>query len=90
MRQKEAEELKDEIWHTIYKKGMPINVRTGGNMDAADWVKDIVGKHIRVDEPLGVVRGYDYDNCPNCNSVVGQSAYYCKICGSYLREKVNR
>lgn len=36
MKTQEAEELKDEIWHTICKKGIPINVRTGGNMDVAD------------------------------------------------------
>ena len=27
MRQIEAENLKDEIWHAICRKGMPINVR---------------------------------------------------------------
>jgi len=86
MRQKEAEELKDEVWHEICKKGMPINVRTGQNMDAADWVKEVLEKHIKIDEPIGVVQGADYDHCPICNGIVGQSAYYCKLCGAKIRE----
>ena len=86
MKTQEAEELKDEIWHTICKKGIPINVRTGGNMDAADWVKGVLQEHIKIDEPIGVVQGADYDHCPTCNAVVGQSAFYCKKCGSWLRE----
>lgn len=86
MREKEAEELKDDIWHAICKKGIPINVRTGQNMDAADWVKDILEQYIVVDEPMGIVQGVDYDHCPTCNAVVGQSAYYCKKCGCWLRE----
>lgn len=86
MRQIEAENLKDEIWHAICRKGLPINVRTGQNMDAADWVKEVLEKHIKIDEPIGVVQGTDYDHCPTCNAVVGQSAFYCKRCGSWLRE----
>ncbi len=86
MRQKEAEELKNEIWHTICEKGIPINVRTGQNMDAADWVKEVLEEHIKIDEPIGVVQGADYDHCPACNAVVGQSAFHCKRCGAWLRE----
>jgi len=86
MKTQEAEELKDEIWHTICRKGIPINVRTGQNMDAADWVKGVLEKHIKIDVPKGVVQGADYDHCPTCNAVVGQSAFYCKRCGSWLRE----
>lgn len=86
MRAQEAEELLDEVWHAICKKGLPINVRTGQNMDAADWVKEVLEKHIRIDEPLGVTQGQDYDHCPRCNGIVGQSAYYCKLCGAKIRE----
>ena len=86
MRAQEAEELMDEVWHAICKKGLPINVRTGQNMDAADWIKEILKKQISIDEPIGVVQGTDYDHCPTCNAVVGQSAFYCKRCGSWLRE----
>ena len=57
MRAQEAEELMDEVWHAICKKGLPINVRTGQNMDAADWVKEILKKQISIDEPIGVVQG---------------------------------
>ena len=86
MRAQEAEELMDEVWHAICKKGLPINVRTGQNMDAADWVKGVLEKQISIDEPIGVVQGTDYDHCPRCNAVVGQSAFYCKRCGAWLRE----
>jgi len=86
MRAQEAEELMDEVWHAICKKGLPINVRTGQNMDAADWVKEILQKQISIDEPIGVVQGNDYDHCPRCNGIVGQSAYYCKLCGAKIRE----
>ena len=86
MRAQEAEELMDEVWHAICKKGLPINVRTGQNMDAADWAKEILKKQISIDEPIGAMQGTDYDHCPRCNAVVGQSAYYCKRCGAWLRE----
>ena len=86
MKAKEAEELKDEIWHAICKRGMPINVRTGQNMDAADWVKDLMEKYIQVDEPMGVITGTDYDYCPKCNGVIGQRACFCKLCGAYVRQ----
>lgn len=87
MREKEAEELKDDIWHAICKKGIPINVRTGQNMDAADWVKGILEQYIAIDEPLGIVQGVDYDHCPSCGHVVGNGAFYCKCCGAYLRKR---
>ena len=86
MKQKEAEALKDEIWHAVCRKGIPINVRTGANIEAADWVMDLMNKYFKIDEPLGIIQGVDYDHCPTCNAVVGQSAYYCKKCGCYLRE----
>lgn len=85
MRQKEAEKLKDEIWHAVCKKGIPINVRTGMNTDAADWVKDLLDKHIEIDEPLGVVGDSDYERCPICSGIIGQSAYFCKKCGAWVR-----
>lgn len=88
MRNKEAEELMDEVWHTLCKKGVPINVRTGQNMDAADWFKDLLRKHINIDEPRGVIQGTDYDHCPRCGGVVGSSGFYCKYCGTWLREGV--
>ena len=87
MRAKEAEELKDEIWHAICKKGVPIDVRTGMNMDAADWFKKLMEKYINIDEPLGTIQGTDYEHCPVCNGIIGQSAYYCKHCGAYIRQR---
>ena len=78
MRKEEAVNLKDEIWHVVNRKGIPINVRVGGNLEAADWVMELMEKHFQIDEPMGVITGTDYDHCPRCNAVVGQSAYYCK------------
>ena len=87
MNKQEAEKLMDDVWHKICKKGIPINIQTGTNMDVADWMKRILEKQISIDEPIGVVQGTDYDHCPRCNAVVGQSAFYCKKCGSWLRER---
>ena len=86
MRQTEAKNLMDDVWHDICRHGLPINARMGQNMEAADWVKGVLEKHIKIDEPIGVVQGADYERCPTCNAVVGQSAFYCKKCGSWLRE----
>ena len=86
MRKEEAENLKDEIWHAVNRKGIPIDVRTGANIEAADWVMDLMNKYFQIDEPLGVVQGVDYDHCPNCNGIIGNSAYFCKKCGAYIRE----
>lgn len=85
MRKEEAEALKDEIWHAVCKKGVPINVRVGGNLEAADWIMGIMNDYFQVDEPMGTIHGVDYDHCPNCNGIIGQSAYYCKRCGAYIR-----
>ena len=86
MRKDEAEKIEDEIWRAVCRKGIPINVRVGGNLEAADWVIGLLEDHIQEDEPMGIIQGTDYDHCPACNAVVGQSAYYCKKCGCYLRE----
>lgn len=86
MRQKEAEELKDEIWHTICKKGIPINVRASGNMDAADWVKGVLEMHIKIDDAQGTILDGETERCPTCKRTVGTSGAYCKWCGTYLRE----
>lgn len=86
MKAEEAERLKSDIWQAICKKGMPMNIRMGLDQDAADWVKKILEKYIQIDEPVGVIQGSDYDRCPACNSVIGQSAYFCKRCGAYIRQ----
>ena len=86
MRKEEAVNLKDEIWHAVNRKGIPINVRVGGNLEAADWVMELMEKHFQIDEPLGVVSGTDYDYCPKCNGVIGQRACFCKLCGTYVRQ----
>ena len=87
MRKEEAEELKDEVWHAVCRKGIPINVRVGGNLEAADWVMGLMNEYFPIDEPMGTVQGVDYDNCPKCNGIIGQSAFYCKRCGAYIRQR---
>jgi len=86
MRKEEAQILRHDIQKLIEKKGMPINIRNGGNLIIADWVCQIFDKSVQIDEPLGVIQGNDYDHCPRCNGIVGQSAYYCKLCGAKIRE----
>lgn len=86
MRDKEAKKLKDDIYNAVCKKGMPINIRNGLNADVADYVRRLLEKHIQIDEPLGTIKGADYEHCPECNSVIGQSAFFCKICGAYIRQ----
>lgn len=86
MKKAEADKLIDGIWHKVKRKGLPINVRTGDDLDAADWFVDIVKACIETDSPIGIEPGAGYDACPNCKAIVGQSAFYCKTCGAYLRE----
>ena len=69
------------------KRGIPINVRTGGNEDLAEWLGKFLEELLEVDEPIGFIQGDEYDHCPACGHIVGQSAYFCKYCGSYLRYK---
>lgn len=75
-----------DVHKRIRENGMPINIRDGANDVIADWVTNIVKDLAVEDEPLGVIMGCDYDLCPKCGGVVGSSAYFCKRCGSYLRE----
>ena len=88
MKHEEADRLQEEIRERIRKKGIPINVRTGGNDDAADWIDDLIDSIIEkyYDEPLGTVRFAGYDGCPKCMGIIGISAYYCKKCGAWIKE----
>lgn len=90
MRKEESKALTDMIWHAINKKGIPINVRTGQNADAADWFRDLLARYIDIDEPIGIISGGEYDSCPRCMGIIGSSAYYCKKCGAWLREEIKR
>ena len=82
----EAKELLDDLEGWFLKNGLPINARNGSNEAITQHILKIVKAYIHEDEPLGVIRGTDYDRCPSCNGVAGQSAYYCKLCGAKLRE----
>lgn len=86
MKQTEKDNLISEITRKVTKRGIPMNVRIGGNEDAAEWTKKLLQELLPVDEPQGVVKGADYDHCPACGKVVGSSGFYCKYCGAYLRE----
>jgi len=86
MKEIEKNKVTDLIVNKVAKRGIPINVRTGGNIEAAEWVKGLLMELLPIDEPLGVIQGTDYDRCPRCNGVAGQSAYYCKKCGAWLRQ----
>ena len=85
MRQEEAEQLIKDVWHQVTEKGMPINARVG-NIDAAEWIKGVLTDNIHIDKPIGVNQGTDFDHCPRCNGIIGQSAFYCKRCGAMIRE----
>lgn len=89
MRVEEKNKLLESVRKKVLKFGIPMNVRQGGNEEAADWVDKIVSGSIMIDEPLGVIPGSDYERCPKCNHTIGQSAYFCKHCGAYLRMVVD-
>lgn len=87
MRSEEVLDMRIKIRKRIEKKGMPMNIRDGGNQIIADWfVDEIYDYCVDIDKPLGTVQGKDYEMCPKCEAIVGQSAYYCKKCGCWLRE----
>lgn len=86
MKAQEKNEVIALIIDKAKKRGIPINVRTGGNDELAEWLEALLEELLPVDEPIGVIQGTDYDHCPICNAVVGQSAYYCKHCGAWLRQ----
>ena len=82
----EAKEYLDDLEGWFEKNGLPINVRNGSNDDIAKHILKIAKAYIHEDEPLGVSQGIDYDHCPRCSGIVGQSAFFCKHCGAWLRE----
>lgn len=69
------------------KRGIPVNVRTGGNEDLAEWLGKFLEELLEVDEPIGTNQSYGYDTCAKCHGVVGTTGYYCRFCGAYLRYK---
>lgn len=87
MKHDEFTKLKADIFESVKKKGMPINVRTGDDVNAACWVTNLLDKFIKIDEPLGTIAGKDYNMCPKCEGIIGINAYYCKKCGAYIRER---
>ena len=86
MRAPEAQELLEDIEDWFMKHGLPINIRDGINEEVTKHILKVIKPFVRIDEPLGVIQGTDYDHCPRCNGIVGQSAYYCKLCGAKIRE----
>ena len=90
MKSQEKQETIERITTKVKKRGVPINVRTGGNVEAAEWVGKLLEELLEIDEPLGTVELHDYTACPKCGGGIGQSAYWCKHCGAYLRYKPER
>lgn len=90
MRAKEKAGTVKMIVETVKKRGMPINIQTGSNSDVAEWLGKLLEEKLEVDEPIGTIQDDEYERCPECNGIIGQSAYYCKRCGAYIREKVGK
>ena len=71
------------------KTGIPINICTAAKAEQKEWlvskILEAIEKTMEEQEPLGVVQGVDYDHCPTCNAIIGNSAYFCKRCGEYIR-----
>ena len=86
MKEAEYKKLVDGIYDTIGEKGIPIDVRHGDDGKMATYIVKLIRKHVDIDEPLGVTRSGGYDYCPKCDGMIGQSAFYCKHCGAWLRE----
>ena len=85
MRASDKAKMIAKITNKVQKRGIPINMRTGGNAEAAEWVGNLLEELLEVDEPIGTNQSYGYDTCVKCGAIVGQSAYWCKRCGSYIR-----
>ena len=86
MRAEEAQELRDDLEDWFRKNGLPINIRKGSNEEIAEHILKIAKAYIHIDQPIGVNQGTDFDHCPRCNGIIGQSAFYCKRCGAMIRE----
>lgn len=86
MRAPEAQELLEDIEDWFMKNGLPINIRDGSNEEVTKHMLKIMKSMIHIDEPIGTEPGPIYDFCPRCHGVIGESAYYCKKCGAYIRE----
>lgn len=85
MRAKEKQETIARIVKRIQKKGVPIDARNSDERMAL-YLERILNEELREDEPLGIIQGTDFDHCPRCNGIIGQSAFYCKRCGAMIRE----
>lgn len=72
------------------KLGIPIDICTAAKAEQKEWlvskILEAVDKTMEEQEPLGVIRTGNYDTCPSCGGTVGNSAYFCKKCGEYIRE----
>lgn len=90
MKRSEAEQLTESIKQELTEKGIPMNIRNGTNEIIAAYISEIVEKKISIDRPLGTIasRNDVYEYCPTCGATIGNSAVYCKKCGSMIREAV--
>lgn len=87
MKAQEKTEVISLITTKAKKRGIPMNVRTGGNDDLAEWIQALLEELLPIDEPTGTIDHSDYMSCPKCGKSVGTTGYYCRYCGNYLRWK---
>lgn len=85
MRAEEKKEAIKRIQERILKHGIPMDAKTWDDNLAA-YIGKMLEEELQEDEPLGTVQGTDFDHCPRCNGIIGQSAFYCKRCGAMIRE----
>ena len=88
MNKSEKNTLLMAIWQVVKRDGMPMNVRNGSNTESADWVEEVLDKLIKEEAPIGTIQLEEYEACPVCHSVIGNSALYCKKCGAHIREDI--
>ena len=71
------------------KRGIPINISYATAAEQWEWLSnlllEVVEKVMAEQEPLGITKSGGYDLCPACGGVIGNSAYYCKKCGAWIR-----
>ena len=85
MRAEEKKKAIFRIQERILKHGVPMDAKAWDDNLAA-YIGKMLQEELKEDEPIGVNQGTDFDHCPRCNGIIGQSAYYCKRCGAMIRE----
>lgn len=81
-----------ETYRSKIKTGIPVNVCMDTKAEQKEWLAnkllEVIDLVIENQEPLGTIRGPEYEHCPACSYIIGNSAFYCKHCGAYVRKVV--